>query len=627
MYYRREIDGLRALAVVPVILFHGGFSVFSGGFVGVDVFFVISGYLITSIILADLKIGKFSLVRFYERRARRILPALLFVMVATIPFAYEWMMPDEFKNFGQSLLATAIFSNNILLALTSDYWSLASEFKPLLHTWSLGVEEQYYVIFPVLMILGWRYFKSRIVLVLGVIFTVSLIAATWGIAKAPVATFYLLPTRAWEILLGALVAYYHTHNNVGVLSPARNQTLSLIGVILIVVSVLAFNENYPSPGLTTLVPAFGTVLIILFALEGTVVRRLLGSHVMVGTGLISYSLYLWHQPLFAMARVYSIEAPQAGVFGILIGLSFALAYLTWRFVEMPFRNRAIVQRRTVAFVSVFGSLSAIIIGYYLNTTYGMAWRIFDPQTSIQELDKRFYNERVFQFRKDKFSSQGKVRLLVVGNSFGRDFVNMTTETFNVKDIEIVYRDDLSECIFPYKNALSEALFGSADLIVFATDGGYRKDCITVDIRFVQAHGKNIFYIGTKSFGRNLNWILRLPSDQRRNQYNLLPEALVAGDHRMSLDVPAENFVSLLAPTEKDGRIPITDDLGRVLSTDRVHVTKFGAIFFGQRVLVGSRYGAILEAASRKQNPSADNRDGAETEFTHNSAVFAPARAR
>ena len=168
MYYRREIDGLRALAVVPVILFHGGFSVFRGGFVGVDVFFVISGYLITSIILVDLKVGNFSLAHFYERRARRILPALFFVMAATTPFAYEWMMPDEFKNFGQSLLATATFSNNILLALTSDYWSLASEFKPLLHTWSLGVEEQYYIVFPVLMILGWKYFRSGIVLVLGV---------------------------------------------------------------------------------------------------------------------------------------------------------------------------------------------------------------------------------------------------------------------------------------------------------------------------------------------------------------------------------------------------------------------------------------------------------------------------
>jgi peptidoglycan/LPS O-acetylase OafA/YrhL len=603
MYYRREIDGLRALAVGPVVLFHGGFSAFSGGFIGVDVFFVISGYLITSIILVDLKAGNFSLAHFYERRARRILPALLFVMAATAPFAYEWMMPDEFKNFGQSLLATAVFSNNILLALTSDYWSLASEFKPLLHTWSLGVEEQYYIIFPVLMILGWKYFRSRIVLVLGVMFTVSLISAAWGVAKAPTTTFYLLPTRAWEILLGALVAYYHAHDKVVALGRAQNQTLSLIGVTLILFSVFKFSENYPSPGLTTLVPAVGTVLIILFALEGTIVHRLLSSRVLVGTGLISYSLYLWHQPLFAMARVYSIQSPQAGDFAILIGLSFALAYLTWRFVEMPFRNTAIIHRRTVALFSVLGSLSAVIIGYYLNTTYGMAWRIFDPQTPIQDMDKRFYNERVFEFKKDNFSSRAKIRLLIIGNSFGRDFVNMTTEAFNVEDIEIVYRDDLSDCIFPYRSALSGELFGTADVIVFA--GGYRKDCVSLDIAFARGHGKDIFYIGTKDFGRNLNWIMRLPSDQRRNQYNLLSEATIAEERSLSLNVPAENFVSLLAPVENDGRVPITDDFGRMLSTDRLHVTKFGAMFFGERALVGSRYGAILKAGSRIQNASPD----------------------
>ena len=309
MRYRREVDGLRTLAVLPVIFFHGGFSAFSGGFVGVDVFFVISGYLITSIILADLEAGQFSLVRFYERRARRILPALFLVMATTSLFAYLWMMPDEFKNFGQSLLATAMFSNNLLLAITSDYWSLASEFKPLLHTWSLGVEEQYYVIFPLLMIICWAYFRSWEMFVLGFLLVVSMIAAVWGVAHIPTMAFYALPTRAWEILLGALVAYYLAHNKVDVMARSCNQVLGLIGLVLILVPVFIFNENYLSPGLTTLAPTVGTVLIILFALEGTIIHRLLSSRAMVGLGLISYSLYLWHQPLFALARVYSVQLP------------------------------------------------------------------------------------------------------------------------------------------------------------------------------------------------------------------------------------------------------------------------------------------------------------------------------
>ncbi len=598
MRYRREIDGLRALAVVPVIFFHGGFSTFSGGFIGVDVFFVISGYLITSIILTDLKADKFSLKHFYERRARRILPALFLVMAATSPLAYLWMMPDEFKNFGQSLLATATFSNNILLALTTNYWGLAGEFKPLLHTWSLGVEEQYYVIFPLIMILCWSYLNKRVVVVLGFLFALSMIIAMWAVASFPTVAFYALPTRAWEILLGAFAACYLANNKVDIRARFRNQALSLIGVIMIMTSVFIFNQSYLSPGLTLLAPTVGTVLIILFALEGTIVHRLLGSSAAVGIGLISYSLYLWHQPLFALARVYRQEAPGTDIFAILIALSFLLAYLTWRFVEAPFRNNTIVGGRTVMILSVLGSLIFVVFGYYLNASYGMAWRIFDAQTKIQDMDKRIYNQRVFQFKKSSFNSQSALKLLIVGNSFGRDFVNMTTETFDTKNIEIVYRDDLSDCIMPYRNHLSEKLFGSADVIVFAS-GWFQKDCVEADGDYVQKHSKKVFYVGTKNFGTNLNWIIRLRPDERPNQYNRLPKETVERERILASRAPIENFISLLAPVVKDGQIPITDDLGRVLSTDRTHVTKFGAIFFGEKVLLRSRYGTILTSATRE----------------------------
>ena len=180
MNYRREIDGLRALAVLPVIFFHAGFDYFSGGFVGVDIFFVISGYLITSIILIQIKKGTFSISDFYERRARRILPVLFFIMMISLSFGYIWMMPDEFKNFGQSLVATSLFSNNILLAITTGYWDLTSEFKPLLHTWSLGVEEQYYVLFPFLLVFSWKYFRGKEVTIIASITALSFLLANWG---------------------------------------------------------------------------------------------------------------------------------------------------------------------------------------------------------------------------------------------------------------------------------------------------------------------------------------------------------------------------------------------------------------------------------------------------------------
>ena len=194
--------------MLPVILFHAGFETFSGGFVGVDVFFVISGYLITTIILAELEQGKFSIVNFYERRARRILPALFVIMLVSFILGYFLLMPDEFKNLGQSFVATSLFSNNVLLGLTSGYWDLASEFKPLLHTWSLGVEEQYYVIVPVLLLVFWKIGRGSIVFLLWSIFLASLLFAVWFVNISPKWSFYLLPTRAWEICIGALAAIY-----------------------------------------------------------------------------------------------------------------------------------------------------------------------------------------------------------------------------------------------------------------------------------------------------------------------------------------------------------------------------------------------------------------------------------
>lgn len=195
MDYRREIDGLRTLAVLPVIFFHAGFQIFSGGFVGVDVFFVISGYLITTIILAELERGKFSIVNFYERRARRILPALFFVLFVCLPFAWTWLVPDDMKNFSQSLVAVSAFSSNILFWRTSGYFDTAAELKPLLHTWSLAVEEQYYVFFPLVLMLTWRLGKRCIISLLFIFFCGSLAVAQWTSVHVPMFGFFMLPTR------------------------------------------------------------------------------------------------------------------------------------------------------------------------------------------------------------------------------------------------------------------------------------------------------------------------------------------------------------------------------------------------------------------------------------------------
>ena len=596
MNYRREIDGLRALAVIPVILFHARFGMFSGGFVGVDVFFVISGYLITSIILHDQHRDKFSLLRFYERRARRILPALFLVMAVTCLFTYAWMLPDELKNFGQSVLATTLFSNNILLAITTNYWSLASEFKPLLHTWSLGVEEQYYVLFPLLMIFGWKYFRKYLAIVLGAAALLSFAAANWGLFTTPEYNFYLLPTRAWEILVGALVAFYMIGKKSTNSKSLWDELLGGIGFCLIVASIFLVGRGQTSNGIWYLTaPTLGASLIILFSSEKTVVGRILGFGPMVGIGLISYSTYLWHQPLLALARIYSKEPPGIAIYSVLLVLTFILSYLTWRFIETPCRNKEKVSRTAIFSFALALSVVFVSYGFYLNHSYGIVSRIYDTsQVSVADLDKRIYNERVFQMKKDSFPVDNKMKLLIVGHSFGRDFVNMTTETFNVDNVNIVYRDDFSECIAPYKSKTAEALYDTANVIVFANNL-FTDSCVADNVRFSRERNKSLFYIGTKSFGYNENWIMRLQPRDRPNQWNRVLSEFLESDAKEAQFVPRENYISLMEPTVRDGYIPITDAGGRLLSTDRAHFTKYGAIYFGPKSTQGKPFWGDHEA--------------------------------
>ncbi len=371
MVYRKEIDGLRALAVIPVILFHAGLGV-SGGYVGVDIFFVISGYLITSIILRELTAGTFSLIHFYERRIRRILPALFFVIFVCLPFAWLWLLPHELKSFAESVVAVVLFSSNILFWQESEYFATGAEYIPLLHTWSLAVEEQYYVIYPLLMLLLWRFGRYWLVALILLTGLLSLGLSEWGWRYFPEANFYLLPTRAWELMLGALLAFYlFRHKQPG---GAIRQWGSLLGILFIVAAVFFFDSDTPFPGFYALVPTTGAALIILFTTEGTLAYWLLSQRLMVGMGLVSYSAYLWHQPLFVFARIRSMDTPSLGLMLALSIATFVLAYLTWLIIERPFRNKRFLARKTLFFIAAIAALLLLGTGVVLIVSEGAMYR-------------------------------------------------------------------------------------------------------------------------------------------------------------------------------------------------------------------------------------------------------------
>lgn len=332
--YRPEIDGLRAVAVLPVILFHAGFQTFSGGFVGVDVFFVISGYLITTIILHELDQGSFTIAGFYERRARRILPALLLVVFACIPFAWFVLYPRHFTEFAQSLVAVATFSSNVFFWKQQNYFGTAAELKPLLHTWSLAVEEQFYILFPLALLAFRRLWKPHLLPLLFVLLVLGLALSHWASYSKPSAAFFFLPTRGWELLVGAVVAAYLLNFEPKVAPPLR-QVLGATGLLMILAAVLMYDKSTPFPGGYALLPTLGAALVILFGTQGTLAFRVLCAKPMVVIGLISYSAYLWHQPLLAFDRHADMGMPI-----LMVALSLILAFLSWKYVELPFRGKS-----------------------------------------------------------------------------------------------------------------------------------------------------------------------------------------------------------------------------------------------------------------------------------------------
>jgi peptidoglycan/LPS O-acetylase OafA/YrhL len=516
--YRAEIDGLRALAIVPVILFHAGFELFNGGFVGVDVFFVISGYLITTILIEDIENNRFNIVNFYERRARRILPALFFVMLVCIPFAWMWMPLNQMKDFSQSLVAVSLFASNILFWEESDYFDAAADEKPLLHTWSLAVEEQYYVLFPIFLFLAWRFGKNRVFWMIVVMATISLLLSEWGWRNKATANFYLAPTRAWEILAGSMAAFIEQKKGM-----QKNDTFSLIGLAAIIFSILVYDESTPFPSVYALVPVVGVLLLVLFADRGTLAARLLSTKAFVGIGLISYSAYLWHQPLFAYARIRLLDKPSEVLMSTLSIFSMLLAYVSWKYIEKPFRqkNGFLTTRKPILVFSLSGFLLFTASGFFGHFQEGFKNRF----TNLLEGDvghliyHQYIDERYFDcepsevavaaltwkgFLRCKQSDEGELDWLLLGDSHAEHLflglaeaspdTNIAFYIFNAPP----YRDEVSfEQIFNVISRLQnpKKIFLTMHFVSKVDSSSALMDGFGNTISFLKELGHDVILIG------------------------------------------------------------------------------------------------------------------------------------
>ena len=618
MDYRREIDGLRAIAVLPVILFHAGFEWISGGFVGVDVFFVISGYLITSVILAEKRAGTFSIVSFYERRVRRILPALFFVLLVCLPFAWFWMLPDQLKDFSKSLVNVSFFLSNIYFSKDKGYFAAAIEEKPLLHTWSLAVEEQYYLLFPILLLLLWRGGKRWLLPVLAIVAISSLIFAEWQSHISPEKIFYDTRGRVWELLIGAFFANCSVSESNTDFAKNIRQATSAIGLALILFSVFAFDKSAAFPRYA-LLPTLGAILIILFATPQTFAGKLLGGKWLVGIGQISYSAYLWHQPLFAFTRLHSLSKPNSSLLMSLAVFSLVIAYFSWRYVERPFRNRSKFSRKFIFLSAVLMSAVMITIGIAGDLKNGFPNRYSDRLLTIEQdmnnLEKdrfelirsgecqfnwRGPHNRLDEFLKfwdcdhdPKYPLLTKVPLIVVGDSHSADVV-VSLKLNGYIPIQMggnacsLVPSSMSEgCVKQFdhlkKYVASRPEYTHILLVSRFSDAALSKRGLDEMINFWSTFGKKLIFFTARPEFVNFKQLqlsgTEGKADFSRSKLSERPEVLeYLSENNVTIVNTRNLFCSMTSNCD------FKDEKGNLLVIDGHHLSKLGAELFGKKLI-------------------------------------------
>lgn len=528
MNYRKNIDGLRAMAIIPVLLYHAGFGFCTGGFLGVDIFFVISGFLITTLIRSELALGIFSLKNFYLRRVRRILPALNLCVALTLIAALVLMIPSQLKELGESIVAIVLFAGNFFFLLKTDYWAQSSEVTPLIHMWSLGVEEQFYLIFPCLLLLLHRTKKTPWFLLLLLNLSFLGMLYQWNLGETE-KVFYLLPFRAWELLLGATATFVPKR-----LSPTSTNVVSSLCFLLIVGSVV-FLEKNTHPLLLFLPTTVATAVILILDPATGFVNSVLSNSIGVFIGKISYSLYLFHQPCLALFRTSTV-GPLSNLQLVYCALMVLLiSYFSYRCVETPFRKPGLLSTHIVVQSMAGLTVIFLLVGFYLYRTNGIRdykLRHLSPQGRelIEKLEatgierEKQLSQYLPQAR-STFLEDGRKKILLVGDSLSQDllvsFVMSPVITKNYQLRQIALDDECikhistqgneigisgTPCTQELKDFLKSTQLSQSDIIVLAQNWLSNTKYIVNFLTLPQLAEKTILIYKTHAFAEIRSFI-------------------------------------------------------------------------------------------------------------------------
>lgn len=586
--YRNDIDGLRAIAVIAVVVFHLGYL--PNGYLGVDVFFVISGYLITSIIYGELVEKKFSILKFYERRIRRILPLLFFITSIALILGFIFMLPDDLENLAQSVIASNFSFNNILMLITSsDYWSVKNEYKPLMHTWSLGIEEQFYLLYPfILFVLS----KWRMSVVKHFLLFITLISIMLFLFYGKEASkFYLLHFRFFELSIGGLfailffkvdripeIAKYVFYLSLSFLVlilalPYSNNTVNVIAVTILSVLILSLGKYTFEKNLFS--------------------KSVLQNRVITYIGKISFSLYLWHQVIFAFSRYAFFEELKMAQVFILVLITFGLSVISYHFLENIFRSKQIISNRGLYITLVILFSTSTIVATYIYMIGGV-YKDY-PMVGMYQVDnaKRGFNlfsssdnihisyNELVRKRQSNFVSDDKAKVLVVGNSFGRDVANIFLESSIAQEIEVRYFDINNA----KKNSDIQNVWLSANLIVVCAKDFLSKQSI---IEIGNAHSfdinfDNVVCFGTKDFGysNGIHYNRYASIDDYSNYFTELKKGILDIEEKLKKEW-GDKYISLISGfLNNEMKIRVFTNDGQFISPDCIHLTRPGAVFYAK----------------------------------------------